>query len=307
MRIPPVRNIARTIAAAASFILLSAATPLLAQCPEEPPLQNYNGGGAVACPCFVAGEEAGVILNAPLSHYPLEILRIRVGWGSVFNSNFPKVEEALRVYGAGLPNPGAPIFELIGPQLIDGAINEYNIEPLPGEVTVTGPFTVSLKFFDSNAGVVTASSVVHDGNGCQPGKNAVFVIPGGWFDACLLGVTGDWVFQVIYRPCTPTATGDGPYTISSSPALLMSAAPNPFEFATEFDLYLAEAGPATVTVYDVKGRRVAEVADRTFPSGISQVTWDGHDSQSQRLPSGVYFVELRAGKHRSVKKVTLTR
>ena len=45
---------------------------------------------------------------------------------------------------------------------------------------------------------------------CQATKNAVFVLPGGWFNACALGVTGDWVIRLVIdcNPC-PWDCGDG--------------------------------------------------------------------------------------------------
>ncbi len=185
------------------------ATPLVAQCATEPPLRNYTGGGTSACPCFVPGEQAGAILNAPAGHYPIEILRIGIGWGSAFGGAFPSVERSIHVYGAGLPNPGSPIFTLPAPQLNDGFINEFNIEPLPGAVIVpSGPFAVTLEFENPNAGDFFAPTMVTDGNGCQPGRNVVFASPGTWRDACALMVTGDWVVYVIYRPVS-CSTGVG--------------------------------------------------------------------------------------------------
>lgn len=205
----------RKIGAVPLLLLAALAGPaaVRAQCPEEPPLQNWTGSGTTACPCFIPGEEAGAVLDLPAGDFPIEILRIGVGWGSQFGGNPDTLEQAIHVYPAGLPDPGVPIFTLEGPQLTDGVINEFDVEPLPGEIIVdSGPFTVTLEFLNQNSGDFFAPSVVHDGNGCQPGKNVVFVDPGGWNDACPLGVTGDWVFYVIYRPtvCTVTTVGAVP-------------------------------------------------------------------------------------------------
>ena len=159
----------------------------------------------MTCPCFVPGEEAGAIFDVPASEYPIEILKVGIGWGSQFGGSPQVIEQAIKIYGAGLPNPGAPIFSLAGPQLTDGVINEFDLEPLPGEIMIAGgPFTVTLEFLNQNANDFFAPTVVHDGNGCQPAKNVVKAIPGGWNDACLLGVTGDWVFYVKYRSCAGT-------------------------------------------------------------------------------------------------------
>jgi len=182
--------------------IVALAVPVVAQvpCPEVGPLANWTGGAAVVCPCFIQGEEAGVILEAPAEAYPIEILRVGIAWGSQFGGSPQSLESAVRIYAAGLPNPGAPIFSLDAPVLTDGFINEFDIEPFPGAVLIeSGPFLASLQFDNDNAGQIFNGSVVHDGNGCQRGRNAVFARPGGWQDACPLGVTGDWVIQVVYR------------------------------------------------------------------------------------------------------------
>jgi hypothetical protein len=276
----------------------------MAQCPEEPPLQNFTGAGTTACPCFVAGEQAGAVLQAPAAHYPLEILRVGVGWGSFSGGNPQQIEQAIHIYNGGLPNPGSPIFTLLGPQLTDGAINEYDLEPIPGEITVGGgPITVTLEFLNTNSDNIFDPSVVHDGNGCQAGKNVVYAIPGGWTDACGLGISGDWIFYVVYRPCVPTGVDDGPFVLSTGPAYLQTPRPNPFASSTDIEFVLQRPGRAEVSVFDVGGHRVASLTDQTYPEGAHSVTWSGRDSAGRTVPSGIYFVRLQVGDYSSVKKI----
>ncbi|MCK4774049.1 MAG: T9SS type A sorting domain-containing protein, partial [Candidatus Krumholzibacteria bacterium] len=227
---------------------------------------------------------------------------------SQFGGNPAQIEQAIHVYAGGLPNPGSPVFTLLGPQLIDGVINEFNVEPLPGEVSVgSGPFTITLEFLNNNSGDPFAPTVVHDGNGCQAGKNVVFAVPGGWFDACVLGVTGDWVFYVVYRPCVPTGINDGPFVASTVPAYLQLPRPNPFGSSTEIEFVLGRSGHADVSVYDVSGQRVARLANETYPAGAQRLTWDGRGNDGRYLPSGVYFVKLQVQDYTSVRKVLLTK
>ncbi len=190
--------------AGVTAVLMPGPTSAFAQCTELGPLQNFTGAGQVVCPCFVVGEEAGAVLNAPAGDYPIKILRIGVGWGSQFGGQPDQLEQAIHIYPNGLPNPGVPIYSLLDPVLSDGFINEFDISAANVMVN-SGPFTVTLEFLNQNAGNIFAPSVVHDGNGCIPGKNVVFAIPGGWNDACLLGVTGDWVFYVDYETCPTVA------------------------------------------------------------------------------------------------------
>lgn len=293
-----------TILAAA---IVGAPVALHAQCAEEPPLSNYTGTTQVVCPCFVAGEQAGAVLTAPSNHYPLEVLRIGIAWGSVFNSNPAQIEQAVNLYAGGLPNPGSPIFSLPGPQLIDGYFNEFNIEPLAGDKVInSGPFMVSLEFMNQNANNQYASSVVHDGNGCQSGKNAVYAIPGGWLDACLLNLSGDWVMYAVYRPCTATGIS-GTFVSASSPAFISRTTPNPFTSSTSVEFILDRPGHATVEVYDVRGRVVAKLADHDYDEGVHNLTWDGSAVGGASLPSGVYFIHLSANGVESVRKVLLAK
>jgi hypothetical protein len=189
----------------ALFTLLALAGPfvvpaVLAQCPEQPRLDNFIGGGRVACPCFVTNEEAGAIFDLPAEEFPIEILRVGIGWGSQLGGQPNSLEDSIRIYPAGLPDPGEPVFILAGPELVDGAINEFNLEPFPDEIILeSSPFTVTLRFLNSNSLNPYLPSMVHDGAGCQPGKNVVFAVPGGWTDGCSLLITGQWVVYVVYR------------------------------------------------------------------------------------------------------------
>ena len=205
----------RLAATAASLLLVASSSQAQSSgvCPEEPALQNWTGGGTVVCPCFVAGEEAGAVLNIPPAHLPAEILRVGIGWGSQFGGGPNTLEDSIVIYEGGLPNPGSPVFTLSGPQLTDGVINEYDLEPLPGEVIVnSSQVTVTLRFLNNSS--ILSPSLVHDGNGCQSGKNVVKAIPGGWNDACALGVSGDWLTHIVYRPTNCGGPGQT-YCVSS--------------------------------------------------------------------------------------------
>lgn len=276
-------------------------------CPEEDPLQNYTGGGTVVCPCFVSGEEAGAILEAPAEHYPIEILRVGIGWGSMYGGTGQTLEQAIHIYAAGLPNPGTPIFTFEGPVLNDGYINEFDLEPVPGTITVdSGEFTVTLEFLNNNAGDPYAPSMVHDGNGCQSGKNVVFAIPGGWTDACLLGVTGDWVVYAIYRQVNCGAGVDEEF-VATGNVVLLEPEPNPLRDRTRFEFSLARTEDISLSVYDVRGQVVATVVEGVFGPGSHVVPWSGSSDEGRPLASGIYFAEVSTGVGRSVRRVVINR
>jgi len=76
---------------------------------------------------------------------------------------------------------------------------------------------------------------------------------------------------------------------------LRGAAPNPFGPSTSvrFDLFRREH--VQLAIYDVAGRLVRRVTDRTMEPGSYDVVWDGTDEAGRRAAPGVYFSVLRSG------------
>jgi Secretion system C-terminal sorting domain len=66
--------------------------------------------------------------------------------------------------------------------------------------------------------------------------------------------------------------------------------PNPFNPETTIRFDLPASGRATLELYDMLGRRVAVVADRTFQAGSYEVRLDASD-----LPSGTYLYRVSQG------------
>jgi hypothetical protein len=302
------RALAFTAGCLSAIVVLAFAAPVAATCPDETPLKNYTGSGSVVCPCFASGEEAGAVLQAPAEHYPIEILRVGIGWGSVYGGAPQSLEQAIKIYPAGLPNPGTAVFTLEGPALNDGYINEFNLEPLPGEIIDnSGPFTVTLKFLNANAGDPYAPSMIHDGNGCQAGKNVVYAIPGGWYSACALGVTGDWVVYAVYRRVNCEAGVDDNLITASQPSWLARPQPNPFRSETEISFFVADREQVELSVTDVRGRRVAKLASDVFDPGLHSTAWSGESADATQASPGIYFVTMDAGSIRHTQRVVLTR
>lgn len=55
---------------------------------------------------------------------------------------------------------------------------------------------------------------------------------------------------------------------------------------------LPEPTAARLDVFDLAGRRVRNLADRTFPAGATVVPWDGREEGGARVRPGVYFARL---------------
>jgi hypothetical protein len=76
---------------------------------------------------------------------------------------------------------------------------------------------------------------------------------------------------------------------------LLPNVPNPFNPATSIRFTLEKAVHVTLSIHDVKGRRVTTLIDELRGAGLHETRWDGTDASGTILSSGVYFSRMRAG------------
>ncbi|MBN2378997.1 T9SS type A sorting domain-containing protein [candidate division WOR-3 bacterium] len=62
---------------------------------------------------------------------------------------------------------------------------------------------------------------------------------------------------------------------------------------------------AELTIYDVNGRKVRELTDRTYTTGTHTLTWDGCDDKGHKVTQGVYLVRMEADSFEVTRKVIL--
>lgn len=92
-----------------------------------------------------------------------------------------------------------------------------------------------------------------------------------------------------------------------TPALRLSAAPNPFNPVTTMSFELASAQAVTMEIFGVDGRRVVALLGGELPPGRHSVNWTGLDQAGIPVGSGVYLARLRAGPLLSVARLVLVR
>lgn len=96
-------------------------------------------------------------------------------------------------------------------------------------------------------------------------------------------------------------------TLATSSSL-DSPQPNPFRESSSITLNLARAGEAKLEVYDVSGRRVAELlAGKRVAAGTYRVSWEGRDDQGLRVAPGMYFIRLSAPDGEITRKAIVLR
>ncbi|MCB9295772.1 MAG: BspA family leucine-rich repeat surface protein [Lewinellaceae bacterium] len=106
-------------------------------------------------------------------------------------------------------------------------------------------------------------------------------------------------------PAPPISYRPGAGTPAGSIALEVS--PNPFSRQAAIRFYLPEAGPVRLEAFNLQGQKVSVLLNETLDAGQHEQSWDGAGQGGAQLPSGIYVVQLRAGKGVVNKKVLLQR
>jgi hypothetical protein len=88
---------------------------------------------------------------------------------------------------------------------------------------------------------------------------------------------------------------------------LESARPNPFFERVAMRFGVPASGPVKLSVYDLQGRKVADIVDRTESAGWRDVEWNGRDNRGRPVASGSYFARLESTGTIRTTKIILAR
>jgi flagellar hook assembly protein FlgD len=70
--------------------------------------------------------------------------------------------------------------------------------------------------------------------------------------------------------------------------------PNPFNPSTIIRFGLPEQSSVTLKIYDILGREIITLAERTQAAGRYVTEWNGRNSAGVTMSSGIYFYRLEA-------------
>lgn len=91
---------------------------------------------------------------------------------------------------------------------------------------------------------------------------------------------------------------------------LLANYPNPFNPETWIPYQLAKSADVTLTIYDLQGKLIRQLALGHQPAGIYQsrnrsAYWDGRNAHGELVASGVYFYTLTAGDFTATRKMLI--
>jgi len=75
---------------------------------------------------------------------------------------------------------------------------------------------------------------------------------------------------------------------------ILLPSPNPFNPSTRLRFQLKNDSNVKLSIYNVKGERVAQLIDGPYLRGRHEVIWAGQDDRGRRVASGAYFAQFKA-------------
>jgi hypothetical protein len=83
--------------------------------------------------------------------------------------------------------------------------------------------------------------------------------------------------------------------------------PNPFNPTTNISFALPIDSKVSLKIYNVAGQLVRTLVNETMVAGTHTVTWDGANSNGEKVASGIYFYKLNAGDYSKTMKMVMTK
>jgi glucose/arabinose dehydrogenase len=124
-----------------------------------------------------------------------------------------------------------------------------------------------------------------------------------------LYVSSDWLTFAVLRLSAPVVTAVSESRTQNQPqhTSLAQNFPNPFNSGTVIEFETQQPDQVELSVYNLQGQKVAELAQGFRQAGGYRVDWDGRDDQGRTLASGVYLYRLRVGDFSSTRRLLLLR
>jgi hypothetical protein len=136
---------------------------------------------------------------------------------------------------------------------------------------------------------------------CQPNDtlDVCDILSGRWADLDHDGIPDEC--DSCIAGVSPPGSGD---QLATSPHLSVPS-PNPVSRQTEIHFSLDRARHLTLTVYDVRGRRVAALADGGFEGGKHRIVWRGRDDAGRVVSPGIYMIRMESEGFTASRKLVL--
>ena len=91
------------------------------------------------------------------------------------------------------------------------------------------------------------------------------------------------------------------YTESS--VIILTNYPNPFTEITTITFTLTESSNIKLSVFDIMGKEIKVLVDKTMPKGNHSIEWNGTNMSNNAVSSGIYFYQINNDSFTTTKKM----
>jgi glucose/arabinose dehydrogenase len=128
------------------------------------------------------------------------------------------------------------------------------------------------------------------------------ISPGGGFTSA--AANSGVIYRIHHKPM-PTKVKEA-VNVSTPIAFDLSAAwPNPFHASTTIKYQLPAATEVVLAVYNIKGQKIATLANQRRQAGFHTIGWSGTNDSGESVANGVYFLRMQAGDFVHTKRILL--
>jgi hypothetical protein len=105
--------------------------------------------------------------------------------------------------------------------------------------------------------------------------------------------TGHRLLSAIYKPdSTTNVIREVPETPEKY--FLYQNYPNPFNPSTIIKFSVSDHSFVSIKVYNILGKEIKLLLEENLPAGEHNAQWNGKDNEGIPLPTGIYFIQMRA-------------
>jgi len=87
----------------------------------------------------------------------------------------------------------------------------------------------------------------------------------------------------------------------------VSCYPNPFHDLTNINIKASNNSPVALDIYNVKGQLVKSLSAKTDQNGVSNLTWDGTDTNNNTVNNGIYLYRAKLSTVTKTGKIILNK
>ncbi|MFH1688870.1 MAG: C25 family cysteine peptidase [Candidatus Eisenbacteria bacterium] len=211
-------------------------------------------------------------------------------------------------YSTGLGKADGNVVSVTGQsgRLTQGMSLDYDYQGWPdqfvGEVGPNGDADAALVWLDQGA-LERGALCVDTSTGSR--RYMVPVLLGGMTDGSYPSIRLEYVTRILDDSGLIGTAGVDDAEVGRLNRLLQNS-PNPFNPSTSIRYSVARDGARVgMHIYDVAGRRVATVLDKTAQAGHHVASWDGRDDGGSPVASGIYFCRLSVDAWSATRKMVL--